>query len=321
MDVSGMFTVMFVTCMWLAVRKDGLKKVQVVAVIILYVLATASLALELVRLVQGFIYPPDIGRIAFFSDIVEPLSVTNEFIYVIMLTISDMILVWRCWLVWNKSRLVIVLPIMMTVGEAVTGFVAVGMFLGPVQPTYDSVRPWASSMYAISLVANITLTMLIGGRLWWIMRSSSRFIAGGRHGTRDALRLIVESGAAISSAKLIEFVLFQVAFMDNSENMAIYVLYEAMPQIFGIIPTMILLSIQMGVTPLYAYALNPSPTAPNSAFSSPSKFRYPLHPQRIYARKKATESDGPFVSVETEIYKDTDKGVEMVQRIVEGEEV
>jgi len=279
--------------------------------ILLYLLATISLVLELVSVTQGFIYTPSgPERLMFFADLQRPLGVANEFIYIVMLCISDLVLVWRCWIVWNKNWLVIVLPVLMIVGQVVTGCVAVGEYLTPNTPNVYAIRPWASSMYAASLVTNVILSSTIGGRLWWSMRSSSKLVAGARHGIRDALRLVIESGLAITSAKIIEFTLFQIAFINGNENQAIFVMLGAMPQIFGIIPTLILLSIQTGITPVDGYGSNTS--SGSSPFLGATKPRTPVLPNKVYGRKGG---DMPFVSVETAIYKDSeDNDLELADR-------
>ncbi|KZT59991.1 hypothetical protein CALCODRAFT_492976 [Calocera cornea HHB12733] len=298
----GAFTVLFGISMWLSRRKGGIRRVQVIAIIALYVLATASLCVEYAAVIRGFIYTSTpIDRIIFFSNVAQPLIVANDFIYIVMLVLSDLVLVWRCWVVWGKRWITIVLPIAMVVGEAVTGFAAIGQYLTPDPPdNYAAIQAWASALYALSLATNIMLSLLIAGRLWCIMRASSHLIVVGRHGTRDALRLVVESGLAITSAKIIEFVLFEIAFSKDNQNFAVYVLWEIMPQILGIIPTLILLSIQVGVIGPADAGTTEGSFAPST---SATKQNMVARPNMVYGRNT---SDMPVVSVETAIYKDPD---------------
>ncbi|KZO94708.1 hypothetical protein CALVIDRAFT_197970 [Calocera viscosa TUFC12733] len=316
----GVFTVLFIICLWLVRRTDGLKRVQVIAVIALYILGTASVALGLATAIQGFILTStSAARLAYFSNVAQPLIVANTFIYIIMLCISDLVLVWRCWLVWNKKWVIAMLPILMVVGQVAAGCGAVGQYLGPNMPGDYAIRPWATAMYAMSLATNITLSLLIAGRLWWVMRASSQYVVGGRHGTYGALRLVIESGLAITSAKIIEFVLFQMAFLNNAQNEAIFVMYLAMPQILGIIPTLIILSIQTGVSPAGVYSVS---TTAGSSTAPPStaKRTLPRRGSNVYGQKVSSEM--PTVSVETATYKDTDDSdVELASRRATGSSI
>lgn len=132
---------------------------------------------------------------------------------------------------------------LMLLAEATVGYVAVGPYLSPQLLADSSTKPLGTATFCISLGANVIVSGLIAGRLWWISRQTSKLITHGRHGTHEALRLVIESGLAITTAKIIEFICYQIAFANHRSVEAIYTVFQAMPQIFGIIPTLIPLSI------------------------------------------------------------------------------
>ncbi|KAH9893196.1 hypothetical protein C8Q73DRAFT_791079 [Cubamyces lactineus] len=61
--------------------------------------------------------------------------------------------------------------------------------------------------------------------------------------------LIVKSGAIISATKLTEFTLFNIAPDSGVGGLnATYILYEIVPQMTGVVPTIIIYSVLQGFT-------------------------------------------------------------------------
>ena len=93
------------------------------------------ISLVLARLIQAFIvHVNDEGAIAYLADIGAPLNRAKDMIYVsmvrnrlccfskipmnIQIVCGDSIILWRCFVVWNKNYFVIAIPLCMVLGTA-----------------------------------------------------------------------------------------------------------------------------------------------------------------------------------------------------------
>ncbi|KAL0947609.1 hypothetical protein HGRIS_013698 [Hohenbuehelia grisea] len=68
---------------------------------ILLLSATAHLTLDFVRIIQGFIEYDDAN--AYYGLIPHPLHIAKTALYVTHVTTGDCVLIWRCYIVHNKS--------------------------------------------------------------------------------------------------------------------------------------------------------------------------------------------------------------------------
>ena len=97
------------------------------------------ISLVLARLIQAFIVHVNDeggGAIAYLADIGAPLNRAKDMVYVsvvrnrlgsfskipmnIQIVCGDSIILWRCFLVWNKDYFVIAIPFLMVLGTAST---------------------------------------------------------------------------------------------------------------------------------------------------------------------------------------------------------
>ncbi|KZT59998.1 hypothetical protein CALCODRAFT_553941 [Calocera cornea HHB12733] len=297
----GVYGVLFGLCLWLVFNHGQLHPVQLGAMIGLYVLATCHISLDFARLIQGFIFTDSgMDRIIFFSNVGIHINVAKDFFYITSLIVGDSIIVWRCWIVWRKKWVVVALPILMVVGEAIAGYVAIGKYLSPDLATDTSIKPWGTAMFSVSLATNVLVTSLTAGRIWWISRTTNKLMAGGGTRSLDAITLIIESGLAITIAKIIEFATFQIAFAGTVNMQAIYIMFELMPQLFGIIPTVIILSIQVGVTSSKAYSAGNGPRS----FPRSNPYGSNSGDANLTSFGRRTGGNFPVVSVETNTYGD-----------------
>ncbi|KZO94706.1 hypothetical protein CALVIDRAFT_538815 [Calocera viscosa TUFC12733] len=270
--------------------------------ILLYVLATGHISLDFARLIEGFIYTesgPE--RIAFFSNVALRINVAKDFLYVTSLTIADTVIVWRCWIVWSKNWIVVAFPIILVIGEAVSGYGAIGKYLSPHLTTDTSIKPWGTALFSLSLATNVLVSSLTAGRIWWISRAAHK-LRSGRSPSLGAIIVIIESGLAITLAKIIEFTTYQIAFAGTVNMQAIYVMFEVMPQLFGIIPTVILLSIQIGITSSSRSYMPSGPRSPT--LPGPTR---ETNLTSFTGRTTQTLPTLPEVTIEMDISRDPDQ--------------
>jgi len=291
--------------LWLVFNHGQLHPVQLGALIALYILATCHISLDFARLIQGFVFTDSgLDRITYFSNVALKINVAKDFLYITSLIVGDSVIVWRCWIVWRKKWAIVALPLLMLLGEAIAGYVAIGKYLSPDLTTDTSIKPWGTAMFSVSLATNVVVTSLTAGRIWWISRTTNKLMASGGTRSLAAVTLIIESGLAITIAKIIEFSTFQIAFAGTVNMQAIYIMFELMPQLFGIIPTVIILSIQVGVTTSKAYSAgqNPHSFPRTGAYGNHSGYGNNSGEANLTSYGRRTPGSFPVVSVESNTY-------------------
>ncbi|KAI0630792.1 hypothetical protein C8Q77DRAFT_1075369 [Trametes polyzona] len=265
----GVYTTIFAMTMYTIYqkRKEGVNRFTTVTLILLYVLATGHMSLALVRLIQGFVlYRDIIDPVFFFANISLRVNMAKDYLYITNLFLGDLIIVWRLYVVYGKNLYIAAFPALMCLGELVNfpdvlaaaviavGYASISQWLAPTQ-NFVVMDQLGTTMFSLSLAANIILTMVIVARIWYVTRRTQRVLGqvGGGHYKRILL-LLIESGAFVAAAKLTEFVLFQLAPDDGIDGLnAIDVVYECMPQITGLAPTCIIYAVNKGFTQKDSY--------------------------------------------------------------------
>ncbi|KAI0360161.1 hypothetical protein OH77DRAFT_1394313 [Trametes cingulata] len=246
----GCFTFLFFTTLYTThVKNKRPVNFTISAMLMLYLLATAHMILALIRLIQGFVaYRETIGPARYFAQISTRINLAKDYIYITNLVLGDAVIVWRLYAVWARDIRMAIFPVLLVVAEAVTGYASCSLELFP-NARYETVALWGTLMYSMSLVTNILVTAVVAFRIWYVSRSARLAGLGGVNYTK-LLFLLIESGALITSAKVVEFVLFQYVPADSAVHgmNALYIVYECMPQITGIVPTLIVWAVNNGYT-------------------------------------------------------------------------
>jgi len=112
------------------------------------------------------------------------------------MVLADMLLIWCCWIVWNRRLRVVAVPIILLLrciamiimllrAMAFSSESAKGIFAA-------SITPWISTVLAVTLLQNLLVTSLIVLRTWRINSIVSR--STGTSTLQPIIAMIVESG-------------------------------------------------------------------------------------------------------------------------------
>ncbi|KAJ7689117.1 hypothetical protein B0H17DRAFT_1296227 [Mycena rosella] len=98
------------------------------------------------------------------------LSAVEDFLLVTNNTVTDSLLIYRCYVIWGTSRYkknMVVLPLLLTLSTAVVGYLT-AYFRDPVLPEshFDS-----RILFGLVFGTNLLLTSLTVGRIWWTRRN------------------------------------------------------------------------------------------------------------------------------------------------------
>ncbi|KAI0045258.1 hypothetical protein FA95DRAFT_1607824 [Auriscalpium vulgare] len=162
--------------------------------------------------------------------------------------VGDMILLYRCYLIYRKNIYIVIVPFLTAVGglACICAVVHEVLAVSPTSPVAPSnLVPLGIAGYALPLCTNVIVTALIVGRIWfltprtgseWGVTSSTTAMG------HKAMEIIIESGALY----LVVQAIFVTTFAMEVPSQAILAVIAA--QIYGIAPTLIVIRVGMGLS-------------------------------------------------------------------------
>lgn len=169
----------------------------------------------------------------YYSNLDTTLTLTKNTCYIIVTIIADALIVYRTFIVWNRSYRVIIIPIVLLAGDIATSiwFDWSHTAGSPADMVIHS-PTWASLKYfcALTLALNVLCTCMIAVKIWCIQRDVDMLVF--QRGTRrlsKILAIILES-AAIYSAFL-----FAVLGLTIAESGAMFIVLNPIPPVIGIV--------------------------------------------------------------------------------------
>ncbi|KAG8703271.1 hypothetical protein FRC08_002970 [Ceratobasidium sp. 394] len=172
----------------------------------------------------------------------------------------------------TSQELVIILPALLLLGTAVSGYTCVWLFtkLRPRGVTYHGLIARCSrAAFLLSLATNILTTFLIAYRILTTARN-----APGSVDVRPYLRglaVIVESAAIYSIALVVYLILFLM-----SSNVQ-YIIFSSLCPLVGIVPTLIIVRVGLGLTRTSHVDVEepPAPLSPPACYIAPPPPAFP----------------------------------------------
>ncbi|KAG1844823.1 hypothetical protein DFJ58DRAFT_894365 [Suillus subalutaceus] len=160
--------------------------------------------------------------------------------------VGDLVLVYRCWMLWGQNYYVVILPLLSAFGGfacimEVLHLVIVTDPTAPAPPA--AIVPLGLAGYILPLATNIIVTTLIVYRIWMssrIVKESPVVI--GQGASYRAMMLIIESGA------LYLFIQFVFVVLFSMQHPAQGIVAVIATQIYGIAPTLIIIRVGLGVS-------------------------------------------------------------------------
>ncbi|KAK0196272.1 hypothetical protein F5146DRAFT_1176589 [Armillaria mellea] len=149
-----------------------------------------------------------VWEIFYFISSPTPIVVVADVTAILSAVLADAILIWRCWIVWSRSWLVVIVPIACTtLSIASRGIVAYYNSFGPLaspQTIYlEKVVNWAMLYSSLIMATLLWCTILI---IYRIVRVGGA--AGRIHIYQRVIEMLVES-AALYSAMIVVLLVFE----------------------------------------------------------------------------------------------------------------
>ncbi|KAJ7167067.1 hypothetical protein C8R46DRAFT_1272326 [Mycena filopes] len=155
---------------------------------------------------------------------------------------SQLLLIYRCYMVWGKSIAVIILPLLIALASLSCGL-AVTALVNAIDPTAPQVPatlvPIGDADFALSIILNFLVSALIVGRIWWMTRGSP-IPQSKTSSVQRAAGLIIESGLLFLAVQFVFVILFAIAHPAQA------VIEPLATQIYVISPMLIIVRVGMG---------------------------------------------------------------------------
>ncbi|EJD48231.1 hypothetical protein AURDEDRAFT_183566 [Auricularia subglabra TFB-10046 SS5] len=247
----GVYTVLFFTCIYiLCYLRDprSTSKTVLSAVVVMYGVATAHVAIVLRRALLAFIYSHlDGGSEAFYNEVSHPLNVAQQSLFIVNGIIADCLLIFRCYIVWSGQLWVCALPVTLLMLSSGAGiyFTREYALVPPGGSAWQpNIQRWITTFTATSLATNLLVTVLIASRIWWVTTRSSRILgrdtSSGKYNV--AIFGVIESGALYCVPVTVFLIIYE------TRSSALPILCQILTQIAGIAPTLIVVQAGLGLT-------------------------------------------------------------------------
>jgi len=245
----GVYCSLFFETVYIILKKRMTKtrpsKVFFVAINIMFILSTVHIAVNLYRLLRGYVWLRDtVGPTAYFLNLGRWDNIAHDAINAVVTWIGDFLVIYRCFIVWNNNYYIIILPALFLIMSIISNSIALHLFgkvpLGTIfGPTLVH---WMNTIYALALVQNTWTTGLIAWRIWRQERASA--VIGLRSATSQSslipiVRIVIES-AAIYVLELIVLIILY-ALNHNAQ----FILQEALVPTVGIVFTLMTVRLAM----------------------------------------------------------------------------
>ncbi|KAI0248136.1 hypothetical protein BJV78DRAFT_1396585 [Lactifluus subvellereus] len=243
----GCYTILFAMSIHLMFLhshgRRGLNKPILMISVFLYMGCSAHFALEF----SHFYTVLATTGVSGFAGETRVLMGADFLISVIDFT-GQLILIYRCWLLWSKNYWIIILPFLTSL-SGLGCFSQVLRLLIHIDPTSPSpprsLVPLVLAGLALPLCTNVFVTGLIAGRIWYLSPRNARDLRGEhfRVGTgRAAIDIVIESGAIYLAVQLVLLILAAIGHPAQGIVAVIAV------QIYGIAPTLIIIRVALGLS-------------------------------------------------------------------------
>ncbi|KAJ7087065.1 hypothetical protein C8R44DRAFT_893236 [Mycena epipterygia] len=240
MFMNGLYTAVFIATMYSMVfRKIKINLPLCFAIVAMYVFSTVHAASRWVLVKNAFIDHGDTPESTLTYLLINPLwlVVVPGVMFPANTLVADCVLIWRCWVVWNRNWKIVIIPILCTISGAVLGFLTIAteaQFILHPNRNREMFADFATPYFILSLVTTLTATLLIVFRILTMTEGRAR-------GYGRVIEIVVES-AALYCIVLIIFLPFLIRGSDNDGYpQAILV------QMTGIGPTLIVARVSFGL--------------------------------------------------------------------------
>ncbi|ESK94360.1 hypothetical protein Moror_8170 [Moniliophthora roreri MCA 2997] len=258
----GIYLMLFLSCLSV-LKRQGLTRAShfhLISLSSLFGLASVSVVLETARILWDATYYFSI--MTHNEELMKQLmsqagkriqygfNGTVAVLYLIGNIIADMILIFRCYIIWGHRKPIVIGPIVACTLSNLLGTACTIIIIVKGSATQDAGMGWfqlSHLMMGIYMILNLFITMilisLVAGRIYWISRRSSGVAsATSRKRYNTVAAIILESGL------IYPLVLIPNVAFNTAEALVGWDLTPLLIQAAGIAPTLIIVRSGKGIS-------------------------------------------------------------------------
>ncbi|KAE9388114.1 hypothetical protein BT96DRAFT_927243 [Gymnopus androsaceus JB14] len=307
-------------------------KLYIISTILLFALATVSVVFDIVM--RGLMFPlPSYVNMDFESvnqadamlNTFLAVETAGHYVFVSSGLIADIVLIHRCYRLWNSRKSMIILPVLNLLASCVYWIVSqILANTGNEAERQEKVVIAAISTYEfymiMSFAQQLILMAFIAGRVWWLNYHINKMLVGrsGREASRSLLAPILESGALAPLFLLMGIVLY----WNPSTTDGLWTGFVnpcIQTQIVGITSALIVVRIGLGVDVLSSQT-NQDTTVPNDLQITEDRNNETIHPflPNYDSYRTSSENDSANQSSQRNTgnriyFRDTAQGGQVIQ--------
>lgn len=193
---------------------------------------------DFVRALQGFVtgsHETLPNPIAYYQVIAHPLHVAKTAVYAIQTIIGDAVLVWRCYVIYNKSLYflfpaMVILLANLAIGIVVSWSVSAAI---PGKNIFETASQYIAAFFIITMCLNVCCTGAIVAKIWHTRRHAST----ASRSLFPVIAVIIESGAIYTTSVLG----LLIAYLSDSNGQ--YTALDLVTPLVGVVYCLIVLQI------------------------------------------------------------------------------
>ncbi|KAK0209878.1 hypothetical protein IW262DRAFT_1498173 [Armillaria fumosa] len=208
-----------------------------------FIISTIHIAACLRSTIEGFIWLKDPNRAIFYwENNTRMVNVLQETAAITNCIACDAIMLWRLYVIWNKSMKVSVPPAIMVLAFGLCGYASIYQIscMDSRPESAQILYRWLQASYSLSLATQLSVTTMIVSRIWWLSQRAGAWKPGSTSKpSMSIIWMIVESGAisAITSTLFLAFF--------NADPKISIILADSLGQMSAIAPSLILFRVAL----------------------------------------------------------------------------
>ncbi|KAK0211371.1 hypothetical protein DFS33DRAFT_374419 [Desarmillaria ectypa] len=239
----GIHLVLYLSCVSLLARR---RWILLGSATIQFVVSTVHIAAGLRSLIEAFIWLKDPnGSTEYWNNQTRFVNVLQESATITNCIVGDVVLLWRLYVIWDKSLIVSLFPALMVLAFGVCGYITIYHLSSLIAFNPESVHAlfrWLQASWSLSLATQICVTALIVARIWWMTRRTGSWqLSQKSQPYMDVIWMIVESGAISAFTSTLFLVFF------NLKPQISIILGDSLGQISAIAPALIIFRVGLGL--------------------------------------------------------------------------
>ncbi|KAI0717084.1 hypothetical protein C8Q76DRAFT_648331 [Earliella scabrosa] len=261
---TGVYYVYFPQCMsilWRKRRSNNLSIWLPGVCLLMFFIVTGVLINRMIRAYHAFGLSGSMGEIppnptAFYTNSAAPESLINNSMTVALAIISDVIIVYRTYIVWNSNLWVIVVPIVLLCADIVYGIWATWTLAQTAvgdSPIVMEVTVRARIFFIFTFCINMLCAGLICFRIRRISKTSSLWTSSDRI-TRRVFEVVTES-AALYCGHLLALIV-----CDAVGSNVFFLLLDPLPPVTALVFSLLIVGTRTGTATMQATSATRSVT-------------------------------------------------------------